>query len=58
MTLVFRGIADVTLDLHKTFIDDESYNSGYGKAYEFYGVDLKQGALAIVRPDQCKLLLL
>lgn len=41
-------------DIHKTFVDDESYNSGHGKAYEFYGVDLKVGAVAIVRPDQCK----
>lgn len=48
-----RGIADVPSDLHKTFIDDESYNSGHGKAYEFYGVDPREGAVAIVRPDQC-----
>ncbi|OBT65740.1 hypothetical protein VE03_03344 [Pseudogymnoascus sp. 23342-1-I1] len=39
-------------DLHKTFIDYESYNSGHGKAYEFYGIDPEQGAVAIVRPDQ------
>jgi hypothetical protein len=48
-----RGIADAPSDLHKTFIDDESYNSGHGKAYEFYGVDPREGAVAIVRPDQC-----
>ncbi len=36
------------------FVDDESYNSGFGKAYEFYGVDLKRGAVVVVRPDQCK----
>lgn len=47
------GHTDLIPDLHKTFIDDESYNSGHGKAYEFYGVDPKEGALAIVRPDQC-----
>jgi phenol 2-monooxygenase len=41
-------------DIHKTFVDDESYNDGHGKAYEFYGVDPKAGALAIVRPDQCE----
>ena len=41
-------------DLHKIFIDDESYNSGHGKAYEFYGIDPKKGALAVVRPDQCR----
>ena len=40
-------------DLHKVFVDDESYNSGHGKAYEFYGVDTKEGATVIVRPDQC-----
>jgi phenol 2-monooxygenase len=41
-------------DIHKTFVDDESYNSGHGKAYEFYGVDPELGAIAIVRPDQCE----
>ncbi len=41
-------------DIHRTFVDDESYNSGHGKAYEFYGVDPKVGALVIVRPDQCE----
>lgn len=41
-------------DIHKTFVDDESYNSGHGKAYEFYGVDPELGASAIVRPDQCE----
>lgn len=40
-------------DLHKVFIDDESYNSGHGHAYEKYGVDVKNGALVILRPDQC-----
>ncbi|KUJ09797.1 putative phenol 2-monooxygenase [Mollisia scopiformis] len=39
-------------DLHKTFVDDESYNSGHGHAYEKYGVDVKEGAVAVVRPDQ------
>ncbi|PGH14778.1 hypothetical protein AJ79_02794 [Helicocarpus griseus UAMH5409] len=37
--------------LHKTYVDDESYNSGHGHAYEFYGVDASRGALVIVRPD-------
>jgi phenol 2-monooxygenase len=54
---LFKGIADVISDLHKIFIDDESYNSGHGRAYEFYGVDTKEGAVAIVRPDQCTFLL-
>jgi len=39
-------------DLHKIFVDDESYNSGHGRAYEFYGVDPGKGAVAVVRPDQ------
>lgn len=39
-------------DPHKIFVDDESYNSGHGKAYEFYGVDPKKGAMVVVRPDQ------
>ncbi|KAF4627178.1 hypothetical protein G7Y89_g10976 [Cudoniella acicularis] len=39
-------------DLHKIYIDDESYNSGYGDAYQFYGVDAAKGAVVIVRPDQ------
>lgn len=39
-------------DLHKTYIDDEHYNSGHGHAYEKYGVDPSVGAVVIVRPDQ------
>ncbi|KAL6229818.1 hypothetical protein BDW75DRAFT_249239 [Aspergillus navahoensis] len=39
-------------DLHKIYIDDESYHNGHGHAYEFYGIDPGQGAVAIVRPDQ------
>lgn len=45
-------------DLHKTYFDDMSYNSGHGNAYDFYGVDAKKGALFIVRPDQCQLSIL
>jgi hypothetical protein len=45
---------DLNLDLHKVYVDDESYNSGHGRAYEFYGVDPVQGAVVIVRPDQCE----
>ena len=41
-------------DLHKVFIDDESYHAGHGHAYDFYGVDVEKGAVAIVRPDNCK----
>ncbi|KAH8799108.1 FAD binding domain-containing protein [Xylogone sp. PMI_703] len=39
-------------DLHKVYIDDKSYHSGHGHAYEFYGVSPEKGAIAIVRPDQ------
>lgn len=39
-------------DLHKTFIDDASYNSGHGYAYQTYGIDPERGAIIIVRPDQ------
>lgn len=42
------------LDLHKIYIDDESYHSGHGHAYEFYGVRPEKGAIAIIRPDNCK----
>jgi hypothetical protein len=42
-----------TPDLHKTYIDDEHYNSGHGRAYAKYGVDPSVGAVVIVRPDQC-----
>jgi phenol 2-monooxygenase len=42
------------LDLHKTYIDDEHYNSGHGHAYKSYGVDPDVGAIVIVRPDQCE----
>lgn len=44
----------IYLDFHKIYIDDESYHSGHGHAYEFYGVNSKNGATAIVRPDGCK----
>ncbi|KAI4636958.1 hypothetical protein J4E93_010748 [Alternaria ventricosa] len=39
-------------DLHKTFVDDDHYNSGHGHAYEKYGVSPDVGAVIIVRPDQ------
>ncbi|KFY01163.1 hypothetical protein O988_02882 [Pseudogymnoascus sp. VKM F-3808] len=38
-------------DLHKVYFDDESYNSGHGKAYECYGIEPSKGAVVIVRPD-------
>lgn len=36
-------------------MDDDSYNSGHGHAYEKYGIDPAKGAIVVVRPDQCKL---
>lgn len=48
------GILLTHLDLHKVYIDDESYHSGHGHAYEFYGVQPEKGAIAIVRPDNRK----
>lgn len=45
-------------DLHKIYIDDGSYHSGHGHAYEFYGVHPEKGAIAIIRPDNCKCCLL
>ena len=41
-------------DLHKIYYDDGSYNMGHGHAYEHLGIDPAQGAIVIVRPDQCK----
>lgn len=41
-------------DLHKTYVDDEHYNSGHGHAYQKYGVDPSVGAVMLVRPDQRK----
>jgi phenol 2-monooxygenase len=41
------------IDLHKVYFDDESYNSGHGKAYECYGIEPSKGAVVIVRPDHC-----
>ena len=43
------------VDLHKTYVDDDHYNSGPGYAYEKYGVDPNTGAVVILRPDQCNM---
>lgn len=56
-THLFFLLLTTSTDLHKTYIDDEHYNSGHGHAYEKYGVDPKVGAVGavvVVRPDQCK----
>lgn len=39
-------------DYWKVFVDDQSYHEGHGQAYENYGIDFKNGASVIVRPDQ------
>jgi phenol 2-monooxygenase len=41
-----------TADLHKVFVDEESYNNGHGHAYENWGIDKSVGAVIVVRPDQ------
>ncbi|KAK8137894.1 FAD binding domain-containing protein [Apiospora sp. TS-2023a] len=38
--------------LLNVFVDDQSYNSGHGYAYENYGVEANAGALVVIRPDQ------
>ena len=38
-------------DLHKTFVDEESFNSGHGHCYDHFGIDPQEGAVLIVRPD-------
>ena len=38
------------------FVDDESYNSGHGRAYKAFGIDPEKGALVVVRPDHCELI--
>lgn len=41
-------------DLHKVFVDDIDYKDVGGELYATCGVDPKDGAIVIVRPDQCK----
>ena len=41
-------------DLHKTYLDDDSYHCGHGHAYNSYGIKPEEGAMVIVRPDNCK----
>ncbi|KAG6358299.1 hypothetical protein INS49_014183 [Diaporthe citri] len=38
--------------LHKVFVDDESYNSGHGHAFDSIGVDHESATVIVVRPDQ------
>ena len=42
------------VDVHKIYVDDQSYHSGHGHAYEFYGINPDRGAITVVRPDGCK----
>lgn len=49
--------ANMSTDLHKVYVDDEHYNSGHGHAYARYEVEPAVGAVVIVRPDQCELIL-
>lgn len=44
--------------LHKVFVDDESYNSGHGHAFDILGVDHGAITTVIVRPDQCQYIIL
>lgn len=42
------------VDLFKTLVDCESYNSGHGHTYDTYQIDKTEGAVVVVRPDHCK----
>lgn len=39
-------------DYWKIFVDAESYHEGYGKIYEYFGIDPQEGCAMIIRPDQ------
>lgn len=42
-----------SIGLHKLFVDDESYNSGHGHAFDTIAVDHEAITIVVVRPDQC-----
>jgi phenol 2-monooxygenase len=46
------------LDLHKIFFDDESYDTKHGHLYDYLKISPENGAIVIIRPDQCEFLLL
>lgn len=48
----YSALIDDCPGLDKIFVDDDSYNSGHGHAYESYGCSSEAGALVVVRPDQ------
>lgn len=51
----FRGRSLLTsIGLHKVFVDDESYNSGHGHAFDTIAVDHEAITIVVVRPDQCE----
>lgn len=41
-------------NLGKIYVDDESYNLGYGYVYEVYGVDVFKGVIVVVWFDYCE----
>jgi phenol 2-monooxygenase len=50
---VFRPYHEVDgWDYWKIFVDDESYHEGFGKIYEYLGIDPQEGCAMIIRPDQ------
>ncbi|POS72812.1 FAD binding domain-containing protein [Diaporthe helianthi] len=38
--------------LHKVFVDDDSYNSGHGHAFDTIGINHEGITIVVVRPDQ------
>ena len=40
------------VNLHKIFLDDESWNSGHGHVYKTLGIDPRAGCIIVARPDQ------
>lgn len=50
---VFRPQDEVEgVDYWKIFVDNESYHEGFGKIYEYFGIDPQEGCAMIIRPDQ------
>ncbi|KKY39846.1 putative phenol 2 [Diaporthe ampelina] len=47
-----KEINGVAIGLHKVFVDDESYNSGHGHAFDTIGVDEEALTVVVIRPDQ------
>lgn len=39
-------------DYRKIYVDDQSYHEGHGRAYKNYGIDVMEGCVVILRPDQ------